>query len=146
MKAAGQDGPQSNSFTQNGVGWLMAQRSLVLSRIVPVGLKPVSKVFLAAEALDVLTTFVGLSLHPQMWEANPVAGVLGGMLPATLLKLLVTLAVVYVIERVESWPRLIWAVPLMASAPVLWNLFSISAEFIFAPETLAILTALGELK
>jgi hypothetical protein len=146
MKAAGQEGLQSNSFTHNGVGWLMAQRSLTFSGDVPLKLKPVSKVFLAAEALDILTTFIGLSLHPQMWEANPVVGVLGGMVQAALFKLLVTLAVVYVIEKVDSWPRLIWVVPLMASVPVFWNLFSISVEFMYAPETLAIFSALGELK
>ena len=124
----------------------MAQRSLIVSGNVPLKLKPVSKVFIAAEALDILTTFVGLSLQPQMWEANPVAGVLGGLVQAALFKLLVSVAVVYVIEKVDSWPRLIWVVPLMASTPVVWNLISISVEFIYAPEMLAIFSALWELK
>ena len=124
----------------------MAQRSLTVTGFFPFNLKPVSKAFLAAEALDVLTTFAGLTLHPQMWEANPVTGFLGGMVQAALLKLLVTLAVVYIIEKVDSWPGLIWAVPLIASAPVVWNLFSISVEFISAPETLAVFSVLGELK
>jgi hypothetical protein len=124
----------------------MAQISLVVILKGLQKLKPISKFFLAAEALDILTTFVGLSLHPQMWEANPVAGFLGGMAQAALFKLLVTLAVVYVIEKVASWPRLIWAVPLMASVPVVWNLLSISAEFMVAPEALAVFSTLGELK
>jgi hypothetical protein len=34
----------------------------------------------------------------------------------------------------------------MASTPVVWNLISISVEFIYAPEMLAIFSALGELK
>jgi hypothetical protein len=124
----------------------MAQRSFIGTGNVPLQLKPVSKVFLAAEALDVLTTVAGLSLHPQMWEANPVAGFMGGILQVTLLKLLVTLAVVYVIEKVDRWPGLIWVVPLMASVPVIWNLFSITVEVIYAPETLAAFSILGEFK
>jgi hypothetical protein len=95
-------------------------------------LKPVSLIFIAAELLDVLTTLVGLALFPQMWESNPLPGLLGGVFPAALAKGLVVLGVVFVLEKVENWPRLVWVVPAMAFSPVLWNLFAITAELMQA--------------
>jgi uncharacterized membrane protein len=107
-------------------------------------LKPLSQVFIAAELLDILTTFAGLALYPQMWESNPLPGLLGGMFPAMLVKLCVVLGVVFVLEKVETWPRLVWIVPAMALSPVLWNVFSITAEFLqAAPPFLAAFSSAG---
>jgi hypothetical protein len=125
----------------------MLHQNLAHSSKSRLKLKPISLFFISAELLDILTTFGGLALHPQMWEANPVAGLLGGMVPAALFKVLVTLAVVYVIEKVASWPKLVWIVPVMASTPVVWNVISISAEFMnSAAGFLATFSALGGLK
>jgi hypothetical protein len=91
-------------------------------------LKPVSWAVILAEGLDLATTFGGFSLFPQMWEANPVHGLLGGWGLTILAKLIATLLVVLILERVDRWPRPVWLVPVTASLPVLWNLASILAE------------------
>ena len=91
-------------------------------------LKPISWAVLIAEALDLATTFGGFLIFPQMWEANPLPGLIGGWSMTILFKIAATLVVVAVLERVERWPRPVWIVPLAASLPVAWNLFSILAE------------------
>jgi uncharacterized membrane protein len=91
-------------------------------------LKPISKVVMFAEAFDMLTTFAGCFIFPQMWEANPLKLMLGGWIPVILLKVIATLCVIVILERVEKWPRLVWVVPSLAFLPVLLNSFSILAE------------------
>jgi hypothetical protein len=91
-------------------------------------LKPISWAVLIAETLDLATTFGGFVFFPQMWEANPLHGVLGGWNLMILFKIAATIFVIVTLERVEKWPRPVWVVPLAASLPVLWNLLSILAE------------------
>lgn len=93
-------------------------------------LKPVSWAVILAEGLDLATTFSGFFLFPQMWEANPVHGLLGGWSLTILAKITATLLVVLILEKVERWPRLVWLVPLAAGLPVIWNLASILAELL----------------
>ena len=93
-------------------------------------LKPVSQAVLAAECLDVFTTFSGFLVFPQMWEANPLRISLGGWVPLIMVKLLATLVVVMILERIEKWPKPVWVIPLAAALPVLWNLISMLAELV----------------
>lgn len=91
-------------------------------------LKMISKLFILAEALDVFTTLWGILFIPQIWEANPIAGFLGSW-PATLaVKVLATLIVVWVLEKIDSWPDLVRIIPILASLPVLWNILAILLE------------------
>lgn len=110
----------------------MAQQKLALYPVVkPLArpqLKTISKVVILAEALDVLTTFTGITFFPQMWETNPLPGFIGGWLPTVFAKILATFLVVLVLERVEKWPRLVWLVPIIAGLPVFWNSLCILAE------------------
>jgi hypothetical protein len=94
------------------------------------GLKTISKAVIAAEILDILITFAGLILFPQMWEANFLLAIFGGWMPLVLFKALATAAVVIVLEMVDKWPRLVIVVPLTAAVPVFWNLLCILAEFL----------------
>ncbi|HJW91029.1 MAG TPA: hypothetical protein VJ436_10360 [Anaerolineales bacterium] len=96
-------------------------------------LRPISQALILAETLDIITTYAGLLLFPQLWEANPLAGLLGGMFGATLLKMAITLGVVLVLERVPRWPRLVWIIPAVATLPVMWNLANILVEFLANP-------------
>lgn len=91
-------------------------------------LKPVSWALILAEGLDLATTFAGFLLFPQMWEANPIQGLLGGWGLTILAKITATLLVVIILEKVERWPRAVWLIPLTAALPVMWNTFSILAE------------------
>jgi hypothetical protein len=93
-------------------------------------LKPVSRVIILAEALDVLTTFAGVFVFPQMWETNPLKLMLGGWIPVILLKIIATLCMIAILERVEKWPRLVWVVPSLAFLPVMVNSISILAEIL----------------
>ena len=106
----------------------MTQISLSLRSIQKLELKPISKVVIVAESLDLLTTFTGLLFFPQLWETNPMLSSMGGWLPTVLAKIAATLVVVIVIERVGKWPRLIWLVPCIAAFPVLWNIINMLAE------------------
>jgi hypothetical protein len=91
-------------------------------------LKPVSWAVIMAEGLDLATTFGAFSVFPQMWEANPVHGLLGSWGLTILAKMTATLLVVIILEKVERWPRPVWLVPMTAGLPVIWNLASILAE------------------
>jgi hypothetical protein len=91
-------------------------------------LKPISRALLIAETLDVLTTFAGFYLAPQMWEANPMLAALGGWAQLLLAKVAAVLLVVFVLERVRSWPRLAWIIPLVAALPVAWNALALLVE------------------
>jgi hypothetical protein len=96
-------------------------------------LRPISQALILAETLDIITTYAGLVLIPQLWEANPLAGLPGGLFGATLLKIGITLGVVLVLERVPRWPRLVWIIPTVAALPVFWNLANILAEYLANP-------------
>lgn len=107
-----------------------------------VRLKPVSLALILAELLDVASTFGGLSLYPQVWESNPLPGLMGGLAPVVFSKLLITVGVALVLEKVERWPGLVWAVPLAASLPVVWNLVCIAAEVLVTSQAV-LLPAFG---
>lgn len=96
-----------------------------------VRLRPISKALILAELLDLLTTSVGIWMFPQISEANPMLMELGGWLPLLVTKLLATLFVVYILERIEKWSFLVWVVPLIAVLPVIWNIICILAEAIY---------------
>lgn len=91
-------------------------------------LKPVTKTFLLYEELDIFTTLSGLTFFPEIVETNPLPAVLGGMFPIILLKIAATLIIVVILERVKSWPRLIYIVPSIAALPVFWNILVIVAQ------------------
>ena len=92
-------------------------------------LKPISKAFILAELLDILTTTLGLTILPQIQEANPLPLLMGGWAPVVLLKVAAVILVVYVLERVQSWPAFVRIIPVAAFLPVLWNIICILAEF-----------------
>lgn len=94
-------------------------------------LKPVSRALLWAEILDVATTLLGLLVFPQMWEANPLLTAMGSWAPLVLVKLAAVAVVISVLERVKTWPRLVWAIPVTAALPVAWNLLCLLAEWVF---------------
>jgi hypothetical protein len=91
-------------------------------------LRPISKALVVAESLDLLTTAAGLSLYPQIAEANPMLATMGGWLPLLVSKFLATLFVVFVFERMSKWSVLVWVVPSIATLPVIWNIFCILTE------------------
>lgn len=93
-------------------------------------LKTVSWAVIIAETLDMATTFGAFLFLPQMWEANPVQGWIGGWDVTILAKLVATLLVVWVLERIPRWPRPVWIIPAVAGLPVLWNLVCILAELV----------------
>lgn len=93
------------------------------------GLKEVSKALLLAQVLDITTTMGGLYLLPQLWETNPLPGLLGGWAPTILIKLVVSFFVVLVLEAVESWPLVVKIIPITAILPGVWNLFLIVFEY-----------------
>jgi hypothetical protein len=93
-------------------------------------LKPVSWAVILAEILDITTTFGGFLIYPQMWEANPLYGFLGGWGSMILAKIAATVIVVLILEKVVKWPRPVWVIPLAASLPVFWNTASILAELL----------------
>lgn len=106
----------------------MSQLALFTGVRTKPGLKSVSIAVITAESLDILTTFWGLILFPQMWETNQLLVQLGGWLPVILAKVMAVIVVVIVLEKVEKWSRLVWMVPLTAFSPVLWNCVCILAE------------------
>jgi hypothetical protein len=108
----------------------MSQISLTLHSIPKPNLKLISKVILLAEGLDLLTTFTGLLLFPQLRESNPMLVSFGSWLPTLLAKIVATVIVVIVIERVGKWSRLVWIVPTIALLPVFWNILTMLAEII----------------
>jgi hypothetical protein len=108
----------------------MYPTTLLHNNVVRLRLKPISIFLIVAEILDLMTTLQGFRWFPQLWESNPLAGLYGGMTTAILAKVLVTLCVVFIFERVDKWPRLVWLVPAVAWLPVLWNILVIWAEFI----------------
>jgi hypothetical protein len=106
-------------------------------------LHPVSKVFLLAEFLDMLTTMIGLLVIPKIWEANPIVEGVGGWLQTLLLKFIVMFIVVTVIELMRQpfkigsvtlisgkLPKAIWIIPVVAGLPVLWNYVVILLELV----------------
>ncbi len=93
-------------------------------------LKPVTKTLLLYEELDILTTLSGLTLFPEIIETNPLPGMVGGMLPTILLKVIATLFIAVVLERVQNWPKLIYLVPTIAALPVFWNILVILTQAI----------------
>lgn len=103
------------------------QRTEVLPRSL-CKLKQITKYFLLAELLDVVTTTYGVYFIPRLWESNPLHDVLGGWAPLILIKLLVTLLIVIILESVDDWPWLVRILPLIAALPVMWNIFAILAE------------------
>jgi len=106
----------------------MSQISQSLHSISRLELKPISKLVIIAESLDLLTTFTGLLFFPQLWETNSMLVLLGGWLPFILVKIAATIAVVIIIERVEKWPGLVWIIPCIAALPVVWNIICMLAE------------------
>jgi hypothetical protein len=93
-------------------------------------LKPVNRAFIAAEGLDLLTTFMGSFVFPQMWEANPMKLMLGGWIPLILAKIIATILVVTILQRVQKWPALVWIIPTAAFLPALWNMICILFELV----------------
>lgn len=93
-------------------------------------LKPVTKTLLLYEGLDILTTLSGLTLFPEIIEANPLPGMVGGMAPTILLKVIAILFIAVVLERVQNWPKLIYLVPTIAALPVFWNILVILTQAI----------------
>lgn len=91
-------------------------------------LKPVTKTLLLYEELDIFTTLGGLTLFPEIVETNPLPGMVGGMLPTFFLKIVATLFIVIVLERVKNWPKLIYVVPTIAALPVFWNILVILTQ------------------
>jgi uncharacterized membrane protein len=98
---------------------------------LPLQLKPVSMALILAELLDVATTLVGFLFFPQIWEANPLLITFGGWMQLLLAKLVAVAFVVLILEKVKTWPRLVWIIPLVASLPALWNTFCLLAEIIW---------------
>ena len=109
----------------------MSTFTLAQSRKVFRSLKPISQIVILAESLDVLTTLIGLSLFSHINEMNPLPTITGSWYTTILIKLVAVAIVVYVLERVEKWPRFVWIVPITAMLPVLWNLLIISAEMVY---------------
>ncbi len=93
-------------------------------------LKPVSKALIIAEGLDLLTTFLGSFVFPQMWEANPMKATLGGWIPLILAKVFATILIVFIVQRVQKWPALVWIIPSAAFLPVIWNTICIAFELV----------------
>lgn len=91
-------------------------------------LKPVTKSLLLYEELDIFTTISGLTFFPEIIETNPLPGVMGGMVPIILLKVIATLFMVIILERVKNWPKLIYLVPSIAALPVFWNILVIITQ------------------
>lgn len=91
-------------------------------------LKPVTKTFLLYEELDIFTTLSGLTFFPEIVETNPLPGIMGGMLPTILLKVVATLFIIVILERVRNWPKLIYLVPTIAALPVFWNILVIVTQ------------------
>lgn len=84
----------------------------------------VATAFVAAQALDMLTTAVGLSLG--LWETNPLATNMGTMyLVKTILATCV--AIVLLLKR-QTW--LNWIVVTVAALPVAWNILVITLELL----------------
>jgi hypothetical protein len=106
----------------------MFQQKRFSSSFGTLQLKPISWAVLIAETMDIATTLAGFVLFPQMWEANPLPGILGGWSMTIIIKITATVIVIATLEKVERWPKPVWAIPLAASMPVIWNLMSILAE------------------
>jgi hypothetical protein len=106
----------------------MFQQKRFSSSFGTLQLKPISWAVLIAETMDLATTLAGFVFFPQMWEANPLPGILGGWSMTIFIKVTATVLVIATLEKVERWPRPVWVVPLAASLPVMWNLMSILAE------------------
>ena len=100
----------------------------LIQSILSLRLRPFSKVLVIAELLDLLTTATGLWLFPQIAEANPMFGTMGGWLPLLVSKFVATLFVVFIFEKIGKWSLLVWVVPSIAILPVIWNIFTILAE------------------
>ncbi|HEX7976219.1 MAG TPA: hypothetical protein VF498_17550 [Anaerolineales bacterium] len=99
------------------------------TRLKPL-LLSVSWALLAAEGLDMLSTFVGTTLFPQMWETNPLPAQLGGWIPTILAKVVATALVILILERIEKWPKQVWIIPWVALLPAAWNVINMFAELI----------------
>ena len=89
-------------------------------------LKQQSKCFILAEMGDVITTGLALFvLHPNVWEANPIAQ--SGMGVAILFKAIVTVIVVFCFQKVSFSSTWLWIIVAIAAFPVAWNSFWIIA-------------------
>ena len=103
----------------------------MLTELIVRRFKPVSRAAMYGQALDLITTFVGLAIFSSIWEANPAYMLLGGWGATVLLKLSATVLIVYVLESVEEWPVIVWVIPLVTSLPVFWNILVMTLELIF---------------
>jgi len=89
-----------------------------------INLKRVSYWLIIAQFLDILTTFIGVSLMGLM-ELNPM----GFTFQIVMLKILITFLVVYVLEH-EKYFKFMWAVPITVLIFPLWNLLNIVLDLI----------------
>ena len=86
-------------------------------RLVPGAMKTTTKVFIAAELLDILTTRINLSL-PGFYEANPF---MAGIQYWLIVKIIGTIAICLLLERLD-FRKFIIIVPIAASIPPIWNI------------------------
>lgn len=87
-------------------------------------LKKVSYALIITQFLDVLTTFIGVTLM-GMRELNPY----GFTFQTVLLKILVTILIIYVIEHEKNY-RIMWILPIIIGLFSIWNLLNIILEIV----------------
>lgn len=91
-------------------------------------MRSITKVFIAAEVLDLITTFIGLYYIPGVAEGNPLFKDAMSMIVA---KTLATFFVAWMLERYGGRSKIFWIVPIIAMIPVPWNIFVIIYSFIW---------------
>lgn len=80
-----------------------------------------TKVFIAGQAMDGLTTFIALNFFGDVFvEGNPIFNTPVSMVLA---KVVVTVGISLALEKFGGNTKFFWVLPIMTWVPVVWNTF-----------------------
>jgi hypothetical protein len=77
-----------------------------------------TKVFIAGQVMDAVTTFIALNFFEGFKEGNPIFNTPLSMVVA---KIVVTVGVSLALEKYGGNTKLFWALPILTWFPVIWN-------------------------
>ena len=87
-------------------------------------MKTITKTFIIAEGLDLLTTITGI-IFLNLWDANP----LQICFTTIICKIVITVIVAWILQ-IKAKHSVYWIIPSVAVLPVIWNIFVIVFELI----------------
>ena len=77
-----------------------------------------TKVFIAGQVMDAVTTTIALTCFEGFKEGNPIFNT---PLSMALAKIIVTVGMSFALEKFGGNTKLFWVIPIIAWFPVVWN-------------------------